>query len=74
MSSSHIASALVKHGDVELCCQQLAIDVEPPLALPNETTALVLANGGGIADARTRDELYLGRSSAGKARINHTQP
>ena len=54
--------------------QQVAVDVEPPLALPNETTALVLTNGSGIADARTRDELYLGGSVARNARINNTQP
>jgi hypothetical protein len=29
---------------------QVAIYVEPPSALANETAALVLANGGGIAD------------------------
>ena len=52
---------------------QVAIDVKPPLALANETTALVLANGGGIADTRTRDELHLGRSTARNARTNNIQ-
>jgi hypothetical protein len=34
----------------------------------------VLTNGGGITDARTRDELDFGRSSACNARINNIQP
>src|SRR5258708_36294083 len=53
---------------------QVAIDVEPPPALENETTALVLANGGGIADTRTRDELDFGRSNACNARLKDIQP
>jgi hypothetical protein len=51
----------------------VAIDVEPPSALANEATAFVLAQGGGIADTRTRDELDFGRSSACNARINDIQ-
>ena len=52
---------------------QVAIYVEPPSALANETATLVLANGGGIADTRTRDELHFGSSSACNARINNIQ-
>ena len=53
---------------------QVPIDVEPPPALENETTALVLANGGGIADTRTRDELDFGGSSACSGRLDNIQP
>jgi hypothetical protein len=52
---------------------QVAVNVEPSLALANETTALVLANGGGIADTRARDKLHFGRSAACNARINNIQ-
>jgi len=52
---------------------QVAINVKPLPALMNETTALVLANRGGIADSRTRDELHFGRCNACNARINNIQ-
>jgi hypothetical protein len=51
----------------------VAIHVEPPSALANEATAFVVAQGRSIADARTRDELDFGRSSACIARINDIQ-
>jgi hypothetical protein len=44
---------------------QVAIDVEPPPALASETTALVLANGGGIAAAEQARLLRLVAASDG---------
>lgn len=49
----------------------VAIDIEPPPTLANETTTLMLAYGGSIADARTGDELHFGRVFACHTRIDN---
>ena len=48
----------------------VAIHIEPSPTLANEATALMLANGGSIADTRTGDELHFGRITACNTRID----
>ena len=49
----------------------IAIDIEPSLILANKTAALMLANGGSIADTRTGDELHFGGIIACITRIDN---
>jgi hypothetical protein len=51
----------------------VAIDIEPAPVLANETTALVLPYGRGIADTRSGDELHFGGIIAGKTRGDNPQ-
>jgi hypothetical protein len=51
----------------------VAIDIEPALTLSNETTAFMVAYGGGVADTRTGDKLHFGGIIAGNIRLEHSK-
>jgi hypothetical protein len=53
--------------------QQGAIEVEPRASLSDKTTSLMQPDGGGIAEARTSNELHLCGGIACSARINNAQ-
>ena len=48
-------------------------NIPPTSVLTNEATALVVADGGGVADTRTRNELNLRGIISGDARVNDAQ-
>ncbi len=65
------SSALRNEGRCARSRHHVPRDIEPPSTLANEATALMVANGGGIADAGTGDELHFGGIIACSTRIDN---